>query len=41
MRTDSPAVFFLLAALWFVAVAITAVRSRYPRMANGYHALMM
>lgn len=39
--TVGPAVFFLLAALWFLAVAIIAVRSRYPRMANGYHALMM
>lgn len=39
--TVGPAVFFLLAALWFLAVAIIAVRSRYPRMSNGYHALMM
>ena len=39
--TLGPAEFFLLAALWFLAVAITAARSRYSRMFNGYHALMM
>jgi len=39
--TLGPAVFFLLAALWFVVIAIIANRTRYPRMSNGYHALMM
>ncbi|MHA7651517.1 DUF5134 domain-containing protein [Mycobacterium sp. ML4] len=33
--------FFLAAALWFVIVAVLAVRTTAARMVGGYHALMM
>jgi hypothetical protein len=38
LPTTGPMVFFLLAAVWFVAVGFTGVGHR---VANGYHALMM
>lgn len=38
LPTRAPMVFFLFAAVWFVAVA---VRSAEGRAANAYHALMM
>lgn len=38
LPTTGPMVFFLLAAVWFVAVGFTGVGHR---VVNGYHALMM
>jgi hypothetical protein len=38
LPTTGPMVFFLLAAIWFVAVGLTGVGHR---ILNGYHALMM
>lgn len=38
LPTTGPMVFFLLAAVWFVAVAITGAGHR---IVNGYHTLMM
>ncbi|MGO8966754.1 DUF5134 domain-containing protein [Mycobacterium sp.] len=38
LPTTGPLVFFLLAALWFVAAGVTGVGHR---VVNGYHALMM
>lgn len=39
--TTGPAVFFLLAAVWFGATAVVAVRGTATRGLYGYHGLMM
>ncbi|MDI3313126.1 MAG: DUF5134 domain-containing protein [Mycobacterium sp.] len=39
--TTGPAVFFLLAAMWFAATAIATARTATQRGVCGYHGLMM
>jgi|SRR5208283_3871552 len=41
LPTTGPAVFFLLAAVWFVTLAVVEARTTPLRALNGYHALMM
>ncbi len=41
LPTTGPAVFFLLAAVWFVTMAIVAVRTTALRGLYAYHGLMM
>jgi hypothetical protein len=41
LPTTEPMVFFLLAAIWFVAVAATGASGVGERLTNGYHAVMM
>lgn len=41
LPTTGPAVFFLLAAVWFVTMAVVAARTTAPRVLCGYHGLMM
>jgi Domain of unknown function (DUF5134) len=41
LPTTEPMVFFLLAAIWFVAVAVTGASGVGERLTNGYHAVMM
>jgi len=41
LPTTGPAVFFLLAALWFVTMAVVGVRTTALRGLYGYHGLMM
>lgn len=39
--TTGLAVFFLLAAVWFVTVGVVSARTTAPRVLYGYHGLMM
>lgn len=41
LPTTGPAVFFLLATLWFATMAVVAAPTRAPRVLYGYHGLMM
>jgi hypothetical protein len=41
LPTTAPMVFFLLAAIWFVAVAVTGASCIRQRLTSGYHAVMM
>ena len=41
LPTTGPAVFFLLAAVWFVTLAVVEARTTALRALSGYHALMM
>jgi hypothetical protein len=41
LPTTEPAVFFLLAAVWFVTIAVVAAQTTAHRVLYGYHALMM
>lgn len=41
LPTTGPAVFFLLAAVGFVTMAVVAARTTAPRVLYGYHSLMM
>ncbi|RFZ07656.1 hypothetical protein VIMS_04283 [Mycobacterium marinum] len=41
LPTTGPAVFFLLATLWFATMAMIGVSTRAARVLNGYHGLMM
>jgi Trk-type K+ transport system membrane component len=36
-----PALFFLLAAVWFVTMPVVVARTTAPRLLDGYHGLMM
>ena len=41
LPTTGPAIFFLLAALWFVSIAVAAAQTIAYRGLSGYHGLMM
>jgi hypothetical protein len=41
LPTNEPVVFFGIAAIWFVAVAVTDAPGVRPRLTNAYHAVMM
>jgi hypothetical protein len=41
LPTTEPAVFFLLAAIWFVTMAVVAPQTTTRRVLYGYHGLMM
>src|SRR6185503_18626957 len=41
LPTNEPVVFFGIAAIWFVAVAVTDASGARPRLTNAYHAVMM
>lgn len=41
LPASAPAAFFLLAAVWFVAIALITARSPAARASAGYHSLMM
>ncbi|KZS70782.1 hypothetical protein A4G27_25115 [Mycobacterium kansasii] len=41
LPSTGPAVFFLLACVWFVTTAVVAPRQTAPRVLYGYHGLMM
>lgn len=41
LPTTGPAVFFLLAAMWFTTIGIVAAQSPVSRVLYGYHSLMM
>jgi Domain of unknown function (DUF5134) len=41
LPTTGPAIFFLLAALWFVSIAVAAAHKTAHRGLYGYHGLMM
>jgi hypothetical protein len=41
LPTNEPMVFFGLAAIWFVAVAVTDASGVGQRLTNSYHAVMM
>lgn len=41
LPTTGPVLFFLLAAGWFVTLAVVVTRTTASRMVSGYHGLMM